>query len=182
MRGIGPASGSRAERTALVVGLGSAEHGDGAAGVEVIRLLRDTASIGLDLRECSDARHLFDWWRGCDAVIVVDAAAGDRPGRVYRFEAHRHPVPILLRSSARHHWGPAEAVELSRARRGLPPRVIVYAIEANAFESAPLSAAVERAAASVAQEIRRELSGAAAYDTQTRSGLRATGFQPQDQP
>jgi hydrogenase maturation protease len=143
---------------ALVVGIGNREGGDGAAGIEVVRRLRAMAPLDADLRKCADATRLLDWWRGYEEVVIVDTVAGDRPGRVHRFEAHRHPVPVLLRSSSIHHWGPAEAVELARAVNRLPARVIVFAIESSAFTSgSPPSPAVESAIASVVQSVRQEL-------------------------
>jgi len=147
--------------TVCVVGVGNALRGDDAVGLEVARLLDGTLPAGVRLVECEgEPVSLLSSWENCDTAIVVDATeSGREPGTVRRLAAHDGPLPPELQRASTHLLGVAEAVELARALGRLPGRTIVYGIEGAAFDTgAPLSEAVQAAAAEVAASIRRELS------------------------
>jgi hydrogenase maturation protease len=147
--------------TICVVGVGNALRGDDAVGLEVARLLDGTLPDGVRLVECEgEPVSLLTSWEDCDTAIVVDATeSGQEPGTVRRLAAHDGPLPPELQRASTHLLGVAEAVELARALGRLPGRTIVYGIEGGTFDTgAPLSDAVQAAAAEVAASIRRELS------------------------
>jgi hydrogenase maturation protease len=147
--------------TICVVGVGNALRGDDAVGLEVARLLDGTLPGGVRLVECEgEPVSLLSSWEGCDTAIVVDATeSGREAGTVRRLAAHDGPLPPELQRASTHLLGVAEAVELARALGRLPERTIVYGIEGAGFDTgAPLSDAVQAAAAEVAASIRRELS------------------------
>jgi len=147
--------------TVCVVGVGNALRGDDAVGLEVARLLDGTLPLGVRLVECEgEPVSLLSSWEDCDTAIVVDATeSGQEPGTVRRLAAHDGPLPPELQRASTHLLGVAEAVELARALGRLPGRTIVYGIEGGTFDTgAPLSEAVQAAAAEVAASIRRELS------------------------
>ena len=145
---------------ACVVGVGNDLRGDDAAGLVVLRLLEGSLPAGVRTIPCEgEPVALLSSWEGCDTVIVVDATrSGAAPGTVRRIPAHERPLPEELGRSSTHVLGVAEAVELARALGRLPARAIVYGIEGADFDAgAPLSPAVQAAAAVVAASIRREL-------------------------
>ncbi len=76
---------------------------------------------------------------------------------MHRFDAGAGPLPEAKFNLSTHGLGLAEAVELARALGQLPPRTIVYAIEADAFDAgAPLSPAVAAAIDAASGRIRAE--------------------------
>jgi hydrogenase maturation protease len=160
----------------LVMGIGNAERGDDAAGLEVARRLRARASQDAVVRECSgQASCLLESWRGRPRVILIDAASGGggRPGTIRRFEAHREALPTGLLHASTHSWGVAEAIEMARALGELPPQVVVYAIEGRSFGPGRyLSPAVTRAVERVEQRIVRELERSAWSERRRRVRVR----------
>ena len=145
---------------AVVIGVGNADRGDDALGLEVARRLRAEAPSQVRVLERDgDPAGLFEAWEGRGLAVLVDAASsGDAPGAVRRFEAHRAPLPVSLRHASTHSFGPAEAVELARALDRLPPEVIVYAVEGHRFEPGQrLSPAVEAAIPEIVNRILEEL-------------------------
>jgi len=123
----------------LVIGLGNELRGDDGAGIEVARRLRGLAAeAGIDVRaQQGEPAGLIDAWSGRKAVVVVDTMrSGAEPGTICRFDASCEPLPAQLRgSSSTHALSLAEAIELARALGRLPPRVVVFAIEGQRFET-----------------------------------------------
>lgn len=143
----------------LVIGVGNDGAGDDGAGPAVVRGLAGRLPAGWQVASLrGDPSRLLDLWSPTDDVIVVDAAMGGRPpGTVRRFDASAGPLPAELRGGpSSHAVGTAQAVELARALRRLPHRLVVYAIEGRRFEAgAPLSPAVAAAVERVVEEIAR---------------------------
>ena len=139
------------DRSRLIIGVGNAWRHDDAAGLEVARLVGGVAHEG----ECSP---LVDLWSGLRSVVLVDAcASGAEPGTVTRFSADDAPLPVRGMRSSTHAFGVPEAIELGRSLGRLPASVQVIAVEGLDFSPGPgLSPAVERAVASVAEELRAE--------------------------
>jgi hydrogenase maturation protease len=145
----------------LVVGLGSPDRGDDAAGplvaAAVAAHVADRALVGVHVVEREDPTALVDLldpagpgdaW---SAAVILDAVrSGATPGTVTILDVG--PGAHDLRSlgarldpgpAGTHGFGLAGAIELARALDRLPPRVVVIGIEAVGFEhGAPLSAAV----------------------------------------
>lgn len=147
-------------RRALVVGVGNEFRGDDAAGLLVAREVRKAAPAGVAVtEEDGDIAHLIDVWRGYELVVLVDAArTGRQPGEVYRFDALQEELSVIDTQVSSHGVGIPDAIELARSLDALPPRVIVYGIEAESFQTgAPLSARVAAAIPEVASRIAAEL-------------------------
>jgi hydrogenase maturation protease len=109
--------------------------------------------------------RLLDAWQDAETAIVVDAAAsGADPGTLHRYEATAEPAPARALRSSTHAFGLGQAIELARALGKLPSRVVVYAIEGQAFEagnelSPAVAAAVEPTVAAVLAELGRSTVG-----------------------
>ena len=144
----------------LVIGIGNADRGDDAAGIEVARRLRTRGRQDARVCECGgSAACLLESWQGRTRVILVDAASGaGRAGTVRRYEAHRKPLPTGLLHTSTHSWGVAEAIEIARVLGQLPAEVVVYAIEGKTFfPGRHLSPPVRRAVDRVEKRILRDL-------------------------
>lgn len=142
-----------------IIGLGNFHRTDDAAGIEVVRLLRERAPDNAEILECEDDPvTLLDRWSGDDRVIIVDAAAsGDRPGKTHRFDAGAAPLPANVFPLSSHAVGLVEVVELGRALGRLPRSLVVYAVEGADFATGQgLSPAVGRALRGVAEHVLRE--------------------------
>jgi hydrogenase maturation protease len=133
----------------LVIGVGNPDRGDDGVGWRVVELLADEVPT---LRCRGDASTLMEAWADTPEVIVVDAMSSGAPVGTIRFGA----VGILPESpTSSHGFGLAQAIALAGALGSLPPHLTVIGIEGGTYEhGAPLSAAVEEAALSVAARIR----------------------------
>ncbi|HEY0283640.1 MAG TPA: hydrogenase maturation protease [Rhizomicrobium sp.] len=143
----------------IVLGIGNIERGDDGAGRAVVRLLRYMLS-GVEIAEQDgEAASLLDKLDGASTAYLVDACVSNAPpGTIHRIDAHLAPLPQASSDLSTHGFGLAAAIELGRALGRLPPRTIVYAIEAESFASgAPLSEAVATATVIVADRIRSEI-------------------------
>ncbi len=142
----------------LIIGCGNPERGDDAAGILVARRLRE---MGLPaLEQPGEAIALMESWREAESVILVDAmVTGGQPGEVRLWDARNERLSRRAFQCSTHNFGLADAVELGRILECLPPRLWVYGIEAERFEtgSAP-SPAVLEAVDRLAERIAREAS------------------------
>jgi len=146
---------------ALVVGLGSVDRGDDAVGPAVAHAVAERGLPGVHVVEHEDPTALLDLWADHDLVVVVDAIrSGEPPGTIHQLEtgAGAPPMPAAAWSATgrggTHAFGLAAAVELARALRRLPPRLVIVGVEAAGFDYAepltgPVAAAVPRATARV---------------------------------
>jgi hydrogenase maturation protease len=149
----------------IVLGIGNTERGDDGAGRAVARLLRHMLSGGVEIVEQDgEATALLDKLDGASAAYLIDACVSNAPpGTIHRVDANHAPLPQASSDLSTHGFGLAAAIELGRTLGGLPPRTIVYAIEAESFAAgAPLSEAVATATVIVADRIRSEIEEAAA--------------------
>ena len=121
----------------LVIGVGNEFRGDDAAGLIVARRIIEQQLSDIEVVESGGhSAALLELWRGAELAVVVDAvSAGEKPGKVYRFEPIKEPIPQKLFSNrSTHDFGLVEAVELSRALGSLPKKLIVYGIVGATFE------------------------------------------------
>jgi hydrogenase maturation protease len=144
----------------LVVGIGNDGRGDDAVGLVVARRVRArlAAADAVAVVECDgDAASLLDRWSAASLVIVIDAVrSGATAGSLHRVDLVRHRAPLPPRGRSSHALGLAEAVELGRSLGRLPPRLVLYGIEATVFDlGAPLSSPVAAAAIRVARRVVR---------------------------
>jgi hydrogenase maturation protease len=145
----------------LVIGIGNAYRSDDAAGLIAARRVREQMSErGSVIEHTGDGAALMELWKDADLVIVIDAVrSGAAPGTVSRFDAAPRPLPASMFRDSTHAFGLAEAVELSRALKQLPRRLIVYGVEAKNFEAGTnLSPAIEFALQAVVERVLQELS------------------------
>jgi hydrogenase maturation protease len=151
---------ARGRATLKVIGVGNRWRSDDAAGLEAIARLRGTLPAGIELLEREgEPTALIDAWAGAEAVWLLDAVSSGAPaGTLYRLDTATGELPAELFRTSTHHFGLAEAVELARAVGALPPRLVVFGIEAGRLElgeglSPAVAAAVDRAAAAVREEV-----------------------------
>jgi hydrogenase maturation protease len=144
----------------LFIGVGNPLRGDDAAGLLAARWVRERLDDGVEVLEMEgEPIDLIEAWRGAEHVLLADAvASGGEPGEVHRVDVAAGPVPARLAGPSTHALGLAEAIELGRALESLPPRLILYGIEAARFEVGAecdpvVLAAVERVAAAAQEEL-----------------------------
>jgi hydrogenase maturation protease len=145
----------------LVIGVGNRLRGDDAAGLLVAELLQGRLGEGAVVTSGGDATDLVILWEEADSVIVIDAMVSGRvPGTVVRHDVAAAPLPVDAFATSSHHFGLAEALEISRALGTLPSRLVVYGIEVEATSlGTPLSPrvvdAVHRTVDEIAAEVTR---------------------------
>jgi len=145
----------------LVIGIGNAYRSDDAAGLIAARRVREQMSERDSVIEhTGDGAALMELWKDADLVILIDAVrSGAAPGTVSRFDAALRPLPASMFRDSTHAFGLAEAVELSRALKQLPRRLVVYGVEAKNFEAGTnLSPAIEFALQTAVERVLQELS------------------------
>ena len=145
----------------LVIGVGNDYGGDDGVG---LRVAREIGALGLDglrvVTVAGDCTRLVGTWTREDRVFLVDAAfSSSVPGAIHRMEATDGPLPEepLWRAST-HSFGVAEAIELARALRQMPRRLVVYGVEGKTFTPGfGLSREVDRSVDRVVRRILEEL-------------------------
>ena len=102
---------------------------------------------------------LLELWDGARAVFLADAGrSGAPPGTVHRLDVRRDELPTGSPVGGTHAAGLAHAVALARALDRLPPRLVVYAVEAERFApGASLTPTVARGAGAAARALAREV-------------------------
>lgn len=154
-----PESGYRA--WLALIGVGNRFRHDDAAGLEVAAQLRAARPPGCRiLEEQGEPVSLIEGFALVKEALVVDAvSSGAEPGTLHRFDATAEPLPVELFRSSTHALGVADAVELARELNRLPPRLAVYGIEGESFETGEgLSPAVRATVDSLVAELCDELS------------------------
>jgi len=113
----------------IVIGVGNDFRHDDAAGLIAARRLRE---LGVDAETHEgDPLTLMDRWKGSDDLILIDAVvSGAVPGTLHCLDASHVPLPAEMFKASTHVLGLADAIELSRALNMLPPRVVVFGVEA----------------------------------------------------
>ncbi|MBK7926186.1 MAG: hydrogenase maturation protease [Bryobacterales bacterium] len=136
-----------------VIGCGNLHRGDDAAGLLAARRLHE---LGVASAGCSgEALSLMDGWAGAESVILIDAVvSGQPPGTITVWDPLAAPLPRECFMGSTHAFGVAEAIELARVLRRLPPQLTLYGIEGARFDQgSPPSPEVLMAVERVAQEI-----------------------------
>ncbi len=144
----------------LIIGIGNTYRRDDAVGLVVARRLQEENISGVKISEESgEGADLMEAWQGFATVIIIDAvSSGSQPGTIHRLDAHERPIPENFFHYSTHAFSVAEAIELARVLKKLPPRLIVYGIEGQNFAAGEgLSPEVEKAAAEVFKAVREEL-------------------------
>ncbi len=123
----------------LVIGIGSEDRGDDAAGLLVARRLRLQGVNAVE--HTGDGLALMECWSDARRVILIDTIVTGSPEGTIRDATH---LPVLReRHASSHGFGLAEALELGKVLGRLPPSLTIYGIEGKNFErGAPVSEAV----------------------------------------
>ena len=121
----------------LVIGIGNPERGDDGAGRAVAGLLKGRLPQNTGLMEHSgEGISLMESWEGVKKIILVDAVfSGAEPGTIHRFDAAEGPFPAFLRKYSTHAFGVGEAVEMARALKRMPERLVFFGVEGASFEA-----------------------------------------------
>jgi hydrogenase maturation protease len=113
--------------------------GDDAAGLEVVRLVRERgceAETMVHEREPSD---LIARWNCAPLAIVIDAVEGGAPGSIHCFELSAdEPIPRSWwrsRATSTHALQLAEVIELARSLGRLPPRLVLIGVAGQTFKT-----------------------------------------------
>lgn len=143
-----------------VVGIGSA-HGDDQVGRRVIARLQTEQPNNLQAHATSDPLFLAEIPAECDLLIVVDACRGaGLPGSIYRFKWPDSRLTKFAGVSS-HGIGLVAALQLAESLGGLPPRVVIFSVEAEAGEPVEtLSPRAEAAIPEVVSLVLAEVAGA----------------------
>jgi hydrogenase maturation protease len=179
---VGAATGPDAGRP-IVVGLGAPDRGDDAVGVVVARGVAAGCLPGVDVVVHEDPTDLVELWSGRELAVVVDAVrSGAEPGTVVLFETgadgQRLPESAWGRTGrgGTHAFGLGSAVELARALRRLPDRVVLVGVEAASFDhGAPLSPAVADAVPTAVERVLAIVRGASEGTTAPEGAARVPG-------
>lgn len=141
--------------------MGNEWRGDDAAGLLVVRSLKQELPPGVEIAESPEtASTLQDLWQQAARVIVVDAVvSGGSPGTIYRFDAHAPGATFpVSHSPSTHGWGLSEALAMGKVFQNFPPCLIIYGIEgANFTLGKEVSPAVAKAIPEAARRIKLEI-------------------------
>lgn len=151
---------------AIVIGIGNQFRGDDAVGLEVVRRLHDNLPPGLEAVQTeADGARLMQIWFGYDTVLLVDCVVSGQPvGTWIRLDAVTQQIPTRFFRSSSHLFGVAEAVEMSRALKQLPKKMIVYGVEGVRFDLGDeFSPEVRKTLEELVIEIRHELAQTVAH-------------------
>lgn len=158
--------GTASDAGPLVVGLGSPDRGDDAVGPVVARRFAALGLPGVRVLAHEDPTDLVTSMTGASAVVVVDAvwSPGAEAGTLIILETGEGAVPLPEDAWARtgrggtHAFGLAAAVELARALKKLPPRVVLVGVAAAGFDHGePLSPGVAAAVDGAVDAVRGAL-------------------------
>jgi len=144
----------------IVIGIGNEYRGDDAAGLLVVRRLKEKPPTGVEFGEQSgEATALMDAMSQAGTVILVDAVqSGAETGIIHRYDASEQAMPAQFLRCSTHNFSVHDAIEMARTLEKLPQRLMVFGIEGSHFEpGAELSPAVQSAVVEVAQRIKEEL-------------------------
>jgi hydrogenase maturation protease len=121
----------------VVIGVGNEFRSDDAVGILVARELRRRHLGEIRVVEVEgNVASLLDVWDGTENLLIVDAVSGaGPPGSIVRLDASNARIPANLFPGGTHGFGVAEAVEMGRELRRLPPNVLFYGIVGESFEN-----------------------------------------------
>ncbi|MFM8597525.1 MAG: hydrogenase maturation protease [Mycobacterium sp.] len=145
---------------AVVIGLGNDLRRDDGVGPAVARAVAALGLPGVRVLDCAaEPTAILDAWTGADLAVLVDAAAGGRPGRV---RSHRLAELAEPRPVSSHDLSLAQTWHLGRALGRAPAQVVVVTVDAEdtghgAGLSAAVAAAVPAASALVEAVVRGAL-------------------------
>jgi len=147
-----------------IIGLGNEFRGDDAVGLLAARRLQGVIGDHAEVIEAEMAGvELLELMKGAPVAVLIDAVcSGQDPGTIHRLDVSSGSIAPELFPRSTHVVGVAEALELARVLGVLPPKVIVYGIEAADTEMGhPLSPQVDHALNEMVQLVLREIQSSA---------------------
>lgn len=144
----------------VIIGIGNRDRADDGAGPALVDRLAAAGLAGVRLAVApGDMLSVLDLLDGASVAILVDAMkAGLEAGAVRRLDVSSSPFKGELSAFASSHViGLGDAIELARTLGRLPPRVILYGVEARDFTPGHgLSGPVEAALVELEHKIRED--------------------------
>lgn len=143
----------------IVIGIGNEFRGDDAAGLLVVRRLKENPLARVEfLEQSGEATALMETMSQAGTVILVDAVqSGAEAGQIHRYDASEQAMPAQFLRCSTHNFSVHDAIEMARALEKLPSQLMVYGIEGSRFEpGAELSPEVQSAVIAAAQRINEE--------------------------
>lgn len=144
----------------VLIGVGAEDRGDDAAGLAIVRALKDVVPGSVEVVEApGEGTWIMEAWQGFHSAFVFDAvSSGAEPGTIIRLNPREGPFPAVFFRASSHAFGLAEAVELARSLGALPPSLVIYGVEGTNYGlgrglSAPVAAAVDEVVGTVRNEI-----------------------------
>jgi hydrogenase maturation protease len=121
----------------VIIGVGNEFRSDDALGILVARELRRRHLGKIRVVEVEgNIASLLDVWDGAENLLIVDAVSGaGPPGSIVRFDVSHSRIPANLFPGGTHGFGVAEALEMGRELRRLPPNVLFYGVVGESFEN-----------------------------------------------
>jgi hydrogenase maturation protease len=111
----------------LVIGLGNPLLGDDGVGVAVARELAGE-NLGVDVVEMNTSGFsVAEAMLGYDVVVVVDAIAGRKPGRIHRFSLDA--MSQCMHFTSAHDTNIATAIEFMKRNQDFPRHVKFVCVE-----------------------------------------------------
>lgn len=153
----------------LYVGIGNRYRRDDGAALVLADRLRALALPELTVMEATDdVIRLVDVWTQYDHVIVADAVVtGEEPGTLHRRDPLECPLPRHWFKVSSHQLGVVEAIELGRAMKRLPSRMLFVGIEAIDFgQGEGLTKAVDASLDIAAAVVKGEVTAALTAPTE----------------
>lgn len=145
----------------LVIGYGNTLRGDDGLGQRAAKALAQRAlPDGVEVLSCHQLTiELAEKVSRADLVLLIDAAAGDRPGTIVcepLQQVPSPPGPII------HSLEPAALLACAHALYDATPRALLWTVTARSFAfSETLSPEVERALPALVQQVEACIAGAA---------------------
>lgn len=143
----------------IIVGLGNPYRGDDAAGWAVIDTLAAKIGSAIKLvKQQGDIAELMDFFSHYKSVYLIDAGSWDAPiGSWQRIDVLIQPILEEDAQTSTHGFGASQAISLAKNLDQLPSRLILYAINGNAYHiSNELSEPVAKGIAMVAEALLNE--------------------------
>ena len=144
----------------IVIGIGNPDRGDDGIGPLIVEKLRGRLPDDVKtVVHSGEATSLLGHIDGASVAILIDASSSAAPaGTVRRIDANSEGLPDLEFGLSSHGFGLASAIELGRVLGQLPPRCIVFAVEARGVDAgAGMSEEVTSATDAVVEAIRDEV-------------------------
>ncbi|MCP4381955.1 MAG: hydrogenase maturation protease, partial [Hyphomicrobiales bacterium] len=146
-----------------VIGIGNPDRGDDGVGPLIVEKLRtrlpDEVETIVHSGEATSLLGRID--DACVAILIDACSSSALAGTVRRIDANGEALPDLEFGLSTHGFGLASAIELGRVLGQLPPRCIVFAVEAGGFDagsgmSANVMAAIDAVVEAICDEVMQD--------------------------